>query len=89
MNEQEYWMNRANQDTINNSLIAEAQINYWATKKDYIIVEALRPKIMLDGDKWCCLYGNNLQEGIAGFGNTPNEAVIDFNNAFNRQGGRG
>jgi len=82
MNEQEYWMNRANQDTVNNNLALEAQINYWAAKKDYIIVEALKPQIMLDGDKWCCMYGSNLQEGVAGFGDTPNEAILDFNQAF-------
>jgi hypothetical protein len=31
-----------------------------------------------DGDKWCVLWGVNLQEGIAGFGNTPKEAMINF-----------
>lgn len=82
MNEQEYWMNRANQDTVNNNLMHEAQMNYWATKQDYIIVESLKPKIMLDGNKWCCLYGDNLQEGIAGFGETPIDAILDFNKAF-------
>jgi hypothetical protein len=82
MTEQEYWMNRVNQDTVNGNLIFEAQMNYWAAKKDYIIVEALKPKIMPDGDKWVCLYGSDLQEGVAGFGDTPNEAILDFNQAF-------
>ena len=31
-----------------------------------------------DGDQWCVLYGDNLQEGIAGFGPTPDEAVLAF-----------
>jgi hypothetical protein len=82
MNEQEYWMNRANQDTVNSNLTQEAQMNYWAMKQDYIIAEALKPRISLDGNQWCCLYGADLHEGIAGFGNTPHDAIIDFNNAF-------
>lgn len=39
----------------------------------------LRPRIFTDGDQWCALYGDNLQDGVAGFGDTPNEAMRDFN----------
>ena len=28
-----------------------------------------------DGDRWCALLGENLQEGEAGFGSTPIEAI--------------
>lgn len=38
----------------------------------------LRPKIYPDGNMWCVLYGDNLQEGVAGFGKTPQLASIDF-----------
>ena len=34
--------------------------------KDTLIVE-----ISLDGDTWCALVGVNIQDGVAGFGNTP------------------
>jgi hypothetical protein len=37
-----------------------------------------RPTIARDGNKWCALYGSNLMEGIAGFGDTPNAAMADF-----------
>ena len=47
-------------------------------------VSSLRPTIKKDGNKWCVLYGENLQEGIAGFGDTPMQAVDDFNFAMNR-----
>lgn len=48
--------------------------------------ELLRPsvlyqqslKISRDGDKYCVLMGENLQEGIAGFGDTLLEALHDF-----------
>lgn len=39
----------------------------------------LKPKIMIDGNKWCALYGDNLQDGVAGFGDSPQEAEEDFN----------
>ena len=31
-----------------------------------------------DGNAWCYLLGDNLQVGIVGFGNTIEEAAIDF-----------
>lgn len=35
-----------------------------------------------DGNMWCYLMGENLQEGIAGFGKTPYLAALDFNKSF-------
>lgn len=37
-----------------------------------------RPKLTIDGDQWCALYGENLQEGVAGFGKSPVDAMADF-----------
>lgn len=37
-----------------------------------------RPAISKDGDKWCALYGDNLQDGVCGFGDTPELAMADF-----------
>ena len=42
-----------------------------------------KPKVYMDGAKWCALYGDNLQDGVCGFGDTPAEAVADFNNVWN------
>ena len=33
-----------------------------------------------DGNKWCALYGEDLQVGIAGFGDTPFMAMVDLRN---------
>lgn len=38
-----------------------------------------RPKIFIDGNQWCALYGENLQDGVAGFGKSPELAMLDFN----------
>ena len=35
-------------------------------------------RLFMDGDKWCALSGPNLQEGIAGFGDTPMQAFEAF-----------
>jgi hypothetical protein len=45
----------------------------------------LRPKLFPDGNQWCALYGENLQEGVAGFGDTPAEAMLDFDRNFHSQ----
>jgi hypothetical protein len=38
----------------------------------------LRPAMFPDGNQWCALYGENLQAGVAGFGESPHLASIDF-----------
>jgi len=48
-----------------------------------------RPKLSIDGDKWCALYGENLQDGVAGFGNSPAEAMHDFDAAWIAPLGKG
>ena len=42
-----------------------------------------RPTLSADGTAWCALLGANLQEGVAGFGKTPAEAMRAFDEAFN------
>lgn len=42
----------------------------------------MRPAMMLDGNKWCALYGENLQDGVAGFGDSPDEASYDFDKSW-------
>ncbi|MCA9734564.1 hypothetical protein KC799_20695 [candidate division KSB1 bacterium] len=34
--------------------------------------------IQKDGNQWCFLYGEDLQSGISGFGDTPQDALKDF-----------
>jgi len=43
----------------------------------------LRPKLLIDGDMWCALYGDNLQDGVCGFGSSPSIAMEEFDKAFN------
>lgn len=38
----------------------------------------LRPRLSIDGNEWCALFGENLQDGVAGFGKSPDKAYRDF-----------
>ena len=41
-----------------------------------------KPRLFIDGNQWCALYGENLMEGVAGFGDSPELAYADFNRAW-------
>jgi hypothetical protein len=42
----------------------------------------LRPRLSIDGDLWCALYGDNIQDGVAGFGKSPSDAMHDFDKNY-------
>lgn len=41
-----------------------------------------RPKVHLDGNKWCALYGEDAQRGVCGFGDSPALAMDDFDRVW-------
>ena len=43
-----------------------------------------KPRLSKDGDQWCALFGDNLQVGVSGFGNTPADAMFDFDKNWNK-----
>ena len=46
------------------------------------VIATIKPVLSKDGNQFCYLLGENLQEGIAGFGDTVAQAMYDFNKAF-------
>ena len=44
----------------------------------------LRPRLAIDGNQWCALYGEDLQDGVAGFGSSPELAYLDFDASWVR-----
>ena len=52
------------------------------TESEYKLFSMLKPKLYMDGNAWCCLYGENIQDGISGFGDTPHKAVINWNHQW-------
>lgn len=53
--------------------------------QDFNIFSLLKPSIKIDGNKWYVLYGENLQDGVAGFGDSPYQAVLDWNKQWHKK----
>jgi hypothetical protein len=66
------------------TLIQQSRHNAAIEAEEMNLVALLRPRVFIDGNKWCVLYGENLQDGVAGFGDSPILAVYDFNKAWRK-----
>lgn len=62
--------------------IADEIQNNLAEQRKLELINKLNPTFTKDGNQFCYLYGENLQEGIAGFGDTPYLAMNDFCQKF-------
>lgn len=56
-------------------IVQEFNVAAYEMQRPFVL---LKPKMYPDGNMWCALYGENIQEGVAGFGETPAKAAIDF-----------
>lgn len=45
----------------------------------------LKPKIYKDGNEWCVLLGDDIMEGICGFGKSPKAACEAFDKAWKEE----
>lgn len=71
-------MNQASEQGILNAqynAAIEAQQTATAQRAPHVL---LRPNLAKDGNKWSALYGDNIQVGVCGFGDTPAKAMEDF-----------
>ncbi len=66
-----------------------AGVEWQAAQQRFVIAQEmgrpsmmLRPRLFIDGDQWCALHGDNLQDGVAGFGDSPELAYIAFDSAW-------
>lgn len=60
----------------------EAQCTAMAARAPHVL---MRPSLGPDGNKWSVLYGDNIMEGVAGYGDTPEEAMADFDKNWSSQ----
>jgi hypothetical protein len=65
----------------------EARLSLVVEQQEMNLFNMLRPTISQDGNQFCVLYGEDLQSGIAGFGDTIRLAIYDFNKQFDPDGG--
>lgn len=61
------------------------QMTILSIELDFKLFSMLKPKLTKDGDEWCCMYGEDLMSGIAGFGKTPQKAITDWTNAWYKE----
>jgi hypothetical protein len=70
------------QHCIMNAIAHEAQMAGAAVQQAAACYErpsaVFRPRLSVDGNQWCALYGDNVQDGVAGFGDSPADAMWDF-----------
>ena len=64
------------------TLIGQSQLNAAVEVEEFTLISLLKPKIFIDGDQWCVLYGEDLQSGVVGFGDSPTLATYAFNKAW-------
>lgn len=82
-------MNDADSACVRDALTNGTQLQHGAWDNDYqASLERrepsymYRPRLFIDGNQWCALYGENLQEGVSGFGDSPALAYADFDRAW-------
>ena len=62
----------------------QSAISRLVQEEEYSLFAQLKPDLFIDGNQWCVLYGEDLQSGIAGFGDTPQKAIWDWNRQWTR-----
>ena len=67
--------------------VLNGEYSSWQTPFEvWLCIQSLGIKPYKDGNQWCYLYGDNIQDGICGFGETIRDAALDFyNNVCNEQ----
>lgn len=74
-----------NQLSNNAAIMQDYALATLVQEQEYSLMAQLKPKIYKDGNSWRVLYGDNLQDGICGFGETPYKAVLEFNKAWSNK----
>ena len=84
-------LDRDNQDMIMNSVVHGVEVFTREISRLSCTIDeyarpaiTMRPRLFPDGNQWCALYGENVQEGLAGFGDTPEMAMLDYDKNFYR-----
>lgn len=44
-----------------------------------------RPTLTHDGNQWCALLGEDIQSGICGFGDSPADAMAEFDKEWDKK----
>jgi len=75
-------MSYATEQGVLNAQFNAAEAAFYAEIKRASPHVLMRPRIFRDGNMWCALYGENLVDGVYGFGETPEKACKEFDEAW-------
>jgi hypothetical protein len=71
------------QDVVMDAICHAARMTAETMQQEYCRPAVVfKPRIFMDGDQWCALYGDDLQNGVAGFGDSPDKAMRAFDAAW-------
>jgi len=82
MNEETYWKEKLSREQHQLDYEHQSRMNALVQAEEMNLFSLLKPKVGIDGDQHYVLYGDNLQQGVAGFGDTLMLAIYDFNKSF-------
>ena len=82
MQENEYWSEKLSREQHQLDYVHQSNMNVCIEREEINLFSMLKPKVSIDGNQWCVLYGENLQDGVAGFGDTLMKAIYNFNKSF-------
>jgi len=70
------------------SVLRDASLSYYADRVAARAMDAAaeydrpstvyKPRLFIDGNVWCAIYGEDIQNGVCGWGKSPAEAFADF-----------
>ncbi len=76
-------LSQERQDCLMNSVIDAVRLAFASINEEACRPSAVfRPRIGKDGNKWIAIYGDNIQEGVCGCGDSPLEAMRAFDDAW-------
>lgn len=79
-----YEQAESSQKQHNETILQQEKLNLIIEQEEYNLFVMLKPALYKDGNQWCCLYGENIQEGIVGFGDTPYKSILDWTKSWNK-----
>ena len=82
--EENYWINLGNQNSRQAEQEHEYRIAIVAEQVKYNLFALLKPKVTVDGNMYCIAYGDDPMEGVYGYGETIEKAVIEWNKEFHK-----
>lgn len=79
---QEYSHMLANSIDHYQSIQHQEKLNLLIGEQELLLAKTYNLIPYKDGNQWCVLLGDNIQEGICGFGDIPLKAILNFNSNF-------